>query len=151
MMMIIIMNSQDLIRYQQFLIHWLLLTTIFYSFHNILTDQFLFSSNIFQQNIILASHDWLLNEGVENVNSIVNLKVSLFELNSSLSWLMLNVNESDRRWTIMILSRTIKISWTLKLCNWNIIYTVTMTWYQRSVTSWSSLSKRDMDNFSDDW
>ena len=147
-----IMNSQDLIRYQQFLIHWLLLTTIFYSFHNILTDQFLFSSNIFQQNIILASHDWLLNEGVENVNSIVNLKVSLFELNSSLSWLMLNVNESDRRWTIMILSRTIKISWTLKLCNWNIIYSVTMTWYQRSVTSWSSLSiKRDMDNFSDDW
>ena len=134
------MNSQDLIRYQQFLIHWLLLTTIFYSFHNILTDQFLYSSNIFQQNIILASHDWLLNEGVENVNSIVNLKVSLFELNSSLSWLMLNVNESDRRWTIMILSRTIKISWTLKLCNWNIIYTVTMTWYQRSVTSWSSLS-----------
>ena len=147
-----IMNSQDLIRYQQFLIHWLLLTTIFYSFHNISTDQFLYSSNIFQQNIILASHDWLLNEGVENVNSIVNLKVSLFELNSSLSWLMLNVNESDRRWTIMILSRTIKISWTLKLCNWNIIYSVTMTWYQRSVTSWSSLSiKRDMDNFSDDW
>ena len=145
------MNSQDLIRYQQFLIHWLLLTTIFYSFHNISTDQFLYSSNIFQQNIILASHDWLLNEGVENVNSIVNLKVSLFELNSSLSWLMLNVNESDRRWTIMILSRTIKISWTLKLCNWNIICTVTMTWYQRSVTSWSSLSKRDMDNFSDDW
>ena len=134
------MNSQDLIRYQQFLIHWLLLTTIFYSFHNISTDQFLYSSNIFQQNIILASHDWLLNEGVENVNSIVNLKVSLFELNSSLSWLMLNVNESDRRWTIMILSRTIKISWTLKLCNWNIIYSVTMTWYQRSVTSWSSLS-----------
>ena len=150
-MIMMMMNSQDLIRYQQFLIHWLLLTTIFYSFHNILTDQFLFSSNIFQQNIILASHDWLLNEGVENVNSIVNLKVSLFELNSSLSWLMLNVNESDRRWTIMILSRTIKISWTLKLCNWNIIYTVTMTWYQRSVTSWSSLSKRDMDNFSDDW
>ena len=145
------MNSQDLIRYQQFLIHWLLLTTIFYSFHNISTDQFLYSSNIFQQNIILASHDWLLNEGVENVNSIVNLKVSLFELNSSLSWLMLNVNESDRRWTIMILSRTIKISWIEKLCNWNIICTVTMTWYQRSVTSWSSLSKRDMDNFSDDW
>ena len=139
-MMMMIMNSQDLIRYQQFLIHWLLLTTIFYSFHNISTDQFLYSSNIFQQNIILASHDWLLNEGVENVNSIVNLKVSLFELNSSLSWLMLNANESDRRWTIMILSRTIKISWTVKLCNWNIVYSVTMTWYQRSVTSWSSLS-----------